>query len=406
MNRPLVVIVGGGASGMFAAANLDTLKYRVLVLEQATDCLQKVRISGGGRCNLTHAEFDPRELVKKYPRGSRELHSVFSRFQPGDTFEWFESRGVALKTEADGRVFPVSDQSASVIQAITKAATDRGVEVRTRAGVIGVLAKEEGFILKLKEEEIFADYLVWATGSSPKALHSLEVLGLRIVPPVASLFTFNIKDRLLDALSGTSLAYAELGIPALKLKESGPLLFTHWGLSGPAILKISAWKARELAGLGYRFDLVISLIGQKPEVISAELQSFQQAHSRDRVRNARPYPELTKRLWSRILEIAEIPEPYTWADLGKRHWAKLSELLGRYPLQVEGKSTNKDEFVTAGGIDLKEIEFKTMQSKRYPRLYLCGEILDIDAITGGFNFQACWSEAWILSQHLNERDDV
>ena len=395
-----IVFVGGGATAYFCAANLDETKYNITILEQNADVLQKVKISGGGRCNVSHACFDPKELVQFYPRGSRELLSVFTKFQPGDTMDWFETRQVPLKIEEDNRIFPESNSSQTIIDCLQKEISAKNVEVKTQCVVKQVLKNETGYTILTKEEEIAADIIIFTPGSSPKTLKIAEELGHSTIQAVPSLFTFNIKDELLSDLPGTSFLNAEVSIPKLKMDESGPLLITHWGLSGPAILKISAWKARELAELKYKFEILINFLGIDKQDAEDLFTNFRENNSKKTIGSSKIY-EITTRFWHRILFLSKIDLNKNISQLTKIEIQTLIENLCRRKMNVSGKSTYKDEFVTAGGINLKEINFKNMESKILPNFYLGGEVLNIDAVTGGFNFQACWSEAWLIAQDLN-----
>lgn len=395
-----IVFVGGGATAFFCAANLDETKYNITILEQNADVLQKVKISGGGRCNVSHACFDPKELVHFYPRGSRELLSVFTKFQPGDTMDWFESRQVPLKIEEDNRIFPESNSSQTIIDCLQKEISAKNVEVKTQSVVKQVLKNETGYTILTKEEEIAADIIIFTPGSSPKTLKIADELGHSTIPAVPSLFTFNIKDELLSDLPGTSFLNAEVSIPKLKMDESGPLLITHWGLSGPAILKISAWKARELAELKYKFEILINFLGIDKQDAEDLFTNFRENNSKKTIGSSKIY-EITTRFWHRILFLSKIDLNKNISQLTKIEIQTLIENLCRRKMNVSGKSTYKDEFVTAGGVNLKEINFKNMESKILPDFYFGGEVLNIDAVTGGFNFQACWSEAWLIAQDLN-----
>lgn len=395
-----IIIIGGGACGVFAAANLDEMKYNVTILEQNSDVLQKVKISGGGRCNVTHACFDPRELTGFYPRGSKELLSVFTKFQPGDTMEWFESRNVPLKIEKDNRVFPVSDSSQSIINAMTNEVIRKNFEVKTQVSVSEIINQDNNYLVKTKQGDFLADKIIYSTGSSPKSLKIIEKLGHKIIEPVPSLFTFNIKDDLLKDLPGTSFGNAEIQIPSLKTSESGPLLITHWGLSGPAVLKISAWEARSLAALKYQFEIEVNFISTSISDAENVLKDFKAKNPKKSIGQSKIF-NVTNRFWNKVLEICNISPEKQTANLSGKEMNAMLEALCRKKMKVTGKSTYKDEFVTAGGVDLREVDFKNMTSKLLPNFYICGEVLNIDAITGGFNFQACWSEAWLISQKLN-----
>lgn len=397
-----IIIIGGGAAGFFCAANLDENLYKITILEQNSDVLQKVKISGGGRCNVTHACFDPRELVQFYPRGNKELLSVFTRFQPGDTMEWFENRKVSLKIENDNRVFPESNSSQSIINAMLQEIQQKSVEVKTKCSVREIEKLDEKYIVKTSLGDFEADIIVYSTGSSPKSLKIIENLGHKIVDLVPSLFTFNIKDDLLKDLAGTSFEMAETSIPKLKTDESGPLLITHWGLSGPAILKISAWEAINLAKAKYNFEIVVNFISKDPDEAEELFQKFRQSNPKKTIGQSKIF-DITNRFWQRILEVSKVDLNKQIANISGKEMQTIIENLCRKKFQVTGKSTFKDEFVTAGGVDLKEINFKNMSSKILPNFYIAGEVLNIDAVTGGFNFQACWSEAWLIAQDLNPK---
>lgn len=395
-----IAIIGGGAAGFFTAANLGKdLGQKTVIFEQASSPLQKVRISGGGRCNVTHACFDPVELVEFYPRGKKELISVFHKFQPGDTMEWFDNRGVQLKIEDDNRIFPVSDSSLTIIECLLNAAEKNGVEIRYGEGVQKIEQKDEGFLIRTKADEYFFKKIIFTPGSSPKAIEIIRNLGHSIVPLVPSLFTFNIKDKRLDGLMGISFESAEISIPEIKPDAEGSLLITHWGLSGPGILKLSAWGAVELNRLNYRFEIKVNFIQKDFEVCIEFLNQIKTEHSKKSVYKLNPF-SFPKRFWHRILEVCEIPEDLNWSNLSRKQIQNISAELTEGIYKVNGKSTFKDEFVTAGGVDLKEINLKTMESRKIQNLFVAGEILNIDAITGGFNFQACWSEGFLISEFL------
>ena len=395
-----VIIIGGGASGFFTAANIDTKLYDVTILEQNSDVLQKVKISGGGRCNVSHACFDPRELVQFYPRGNKELLSVFTKFQPGDTMNWYEEHGVALKIEDDNRIFPESNSSQSIIDCLVYECRKKNVKILTKQTVTEILPQENGYKIHTTDQNYFADYVVFSTGSSPKAFKILEKLGHQIIAPVPSLFTFNIKNEILKDLMGTSFQYVDIEVPKLNLEESGSLLITHWGLSGPAILKLSAWGARELAALKYQFEIIVNFIGTASEDALEIFKNFKENEPKKSIGQAKIF-DITNRFWQRILFVSGIDTTKQLANINNKEMQKIIENLCCCRMNVTGKSTFKEEFVTAGGVDLKEMDFKTMKSKKLPNFYISGEVLNIDAVTGGFNFQACWSEGWLMAQDLN-----
>lgn len=395
-----VIIIGGGASGFFTAANIDTKLYDVTILEQNSDVLQKVKISGGGRCNVSHACFDPRELVQFYPRGNKELLSVFTKFQPGDTMNWYEEHGVALKIEDDNRIFPESNSSQSIIDCLVNECRKKNVKILTKQTVTEILPQENGYKIHTTDQNYSTDYVVFSTGSSPKAFKILEKLGHQIITPVPSLFTFNIKNEILKDLMGTSFQYVNIEIPKLNLEESGSLLITHWGLSGPAVLKLSAWGARELAALKYQFEIIVNFIGTASEDALEIFKNFKENEPKKSIGQAKIF-DITNRFWQRILFVSGIDTAKQIANINNKEMQKIIENLCCCRMNVTGKSTFKEEFVTAGGVDLKEMDFKTMKSKKLPNFYISGEVLNIDAVTGGFNFQACWSEGWLIAQNLN-----
>ena len=402
MSKKKIIIIGGGAAGFFCAANLDESRYSVIILEQNSDVLQKVKISGGGRCNVSHACFDPKELVGFYPRGNKELVSVFHKFQPGDTMDWFEKRNVALKIENDNRIFPESNSSQTIIDTLVNEVLSKAFEIRTQSVVLEISRENEQYLIKTNSGEYLADYVIYTTGSSPKSLKMIQNLGHKIVEPVPSLFTFNIKNETLKDLMGTSFPQAEVSIPELKMEESGPMLITHWGLSGPAILKISAWKARELADLKYRFGILVNFLGIDREDAEETFKSFRNESPKKTIGASKIY-NITTRFWHRMLWISKIDLDKNISNITSKELHHILENLCENPMHVTGKSTYKDEFVTAGGVELKEIDFKNMSSKVLHNFYIAGEVLNIDAITGGFNFQACWSEAWLVAQDLNSK---
>ncbi|MCS3867373.1 putative Rossmann fold flavoprotein [Chryseobacterium ginsenosidimutans] len=395
-----IIIIGGGAAGFFAAANLDEKKYKITILEQNSDVLQKVKVSGGGRCNVTHACFDPKELVQFYPRGNKELLSVFTKFQPGDTMDWFDQRKVSLKIENDNRIFPESNSSQTIINTFLNEIQKKNVDVKTKCSVKEIEKLNEKYIVKTSLGDFEADFVIYTTGSSPKSLKMIENLGHKIIDLVPSLFTFNIKDDLLKDIAGTSFEMAETSIPKLKTEESGPMIITHWGLSGPAILKISAWEAINLAKVKYNFEIEVNFISKDIDDAEELFQNFKQSNPKKTIGQSKIF-DITNRFWQRILDVSKVDLNKQVAQLSGKEMQTILENLCKKKFHVTGKSTFKDEFVTAGGVDLKEINFKNMTSKILPNFYVAGEVLNIDAVTGGFNFQACWSEAWLIAQDLN-----
>jgi hypothetical protein len=396
-----IIIVGGGAAGFFTAINIveKNPKLKVAILERGKEVLSKVRVSGGGRCNVTHACFEPNELVKFYPRGEKELRGPFHQFCSGDTIEWFEKHGVELKIEADGRMFPVSNSSQTIIDCFIQASHKLGIEILTGQSVQSIFKKENFWKIETQNENYIAEKLILATGSNPKIWEMLQTFGHAIITPVPSLFTFNIKDPRIKELPGVA-AQVTVKVKNTKLSSTGPLLITHWGMSGPAILKLSAWGARILHDKNYQFTIFVNWLNDV-EMNEAEkiLKDLKQEHAKKAVSKKSPF-DFPNRLWESLVLAAGIEIETKWADLSKTQLQNLVNQLTNGTFQVNGKSTFKEEFVTAGGIDLKEINFKTMESKLHENLYFAGEIVNIDAITGGFNFQNAWTSGFIVANAI------
>lgn len=397
-----VIVVGGGASGFFSAINLalQTPALRIAILERGKDVLSKVKISGGGRCNVTHACFVPNVLTKFYPRGEKELRGPFHTFCTGDVMQWFEDRGVALKIEEDGRIFPETDSSQTIIDCFLEEAKDAGIKVITQTVVQRITQDKDAWILETSKDVFECAQLIMATGSNTKVWDLMELAGHSVVQPVPSLFTFNIKDPRIQDLMGVATELVTVKVKDTHLKAIGPLLITHWGMSGPAILRLSAWGARELFDKKYQFTLQVNWLNDYSfdEVLEG-LQTFKLELAKKQLAKKAPY-NLTNRLWEQLVAASGIAEDTKWADAGKKQLVKLAEQLTQGQFSVNGKSTFKDEFVTAGGIDLKEVHFKTMESKLVNNLYFTGEILNIDAITGGFNFQNAWTTGFLAAQAI------
>jgi predicted Rossmann fold flavoprotein len=400
--NPLKIgIIGAGAAGFFAALAAKELNplAEVVLIEGSAKLLSKVKISGGGRCNVTHSCFDPKALVQNYPRGNRELLGPFHHFQPQDTIHWFESRGVRLKTEKDGRMFPVTDSSSTIIDCLLNEANRIGVRIQTLCKLKAISKINDHFALDLgSNNPMLVDRVILATGSSKTGFDFALALGHTIQPPVPSLFTFNVPNFPLIEISGVSLPKALLSIGGTKLVQTGPLLITHWGFSGPAALKLSAWAARYLAEQNYSVDLIIDWI---PDLSSDQiLQSIQSERENFPKNPISSFKNLAlpKSLWLALLNRAEIDPQCPYNSLSKVSQVRLVNVLKRDCYKVEGKTTNKEEFVTCGGITLSEVSFKTMESRICPGLFFCGEILDIDGVTGGFNFQNAWTTGWIAGR--------
>lgn len=401
-----IIIIGAGASGFFAAihAKQAAPHATVILLEKNKDVLAKVKISGGGRCNVTHACFDPQELVDFYPRGSKALRSVFSRFQPGDTMAWFESHGVPLKIESDNRIFPTSNSSQSIIDALLNAAKDLGVHILTKRSVSSISKTESGFQVKIQDHDtITCSKLILSTGSSKVGYMFSEKLGHTIVPTVPSLFTFTINDKALTSLSGLSIENVSLSLPDFKPDihdQTGPLLVTHWGLSGPGLIKLSAWAARHFFDSHYTSTLHINHLPHlSGETVHTTLLHTQSQHPDKLIQSFSPFSEIPSRYWHYLLSKANIELTTKWKQVTPKQILTIAQRLTGLSLHISGKGVFKDEFVTAGGVTCDEINFSTMQSKLCNDLYITGELLDIDGVTGGFNFQNAWSTGYIAGTH-------
>lgn len=369
-----------------------------MLIEKSNKVLAKVKVSGGGRCNVTNSCMDPALLVANYPRGGRELQGPFNKFGPPETVKWFEDRGVDLKTEPDGRMFPQSNSSQTIIDLLMREALQAGVEIKYQSAVTSIIKTDSIFKIHFENSGVIeADKIIIATGGSPmiKNYEWLKNLGHTIVSPVPSLFTFNIPDNPFTDLMGLSIPDAAIKIAGTKLMQAGPILFTHWGLSGPAVLKLSAWAARHLAEVNYDFTIIINSF---PEYKEAELREAilneQQLHPQKKI-TGQGFKKLPSRLWERFCTLAAISEVQRWNEVSKKSINKLVQLLSACELPVKGKTTFKEEFVTCGGVSLKEVNMKTMESLKVPGMYFSGEVLDIDGVTGGFNFQAAWTTGFI-----------
>jgi len=400
-----IAIIGGGAAGFFGAihAALENPKADITLYEKTGKLLSKLLISGGGRCNVTNACFENSLLVQNYPRGSKELRGSFEQFSTSNIVAWFESRGVKLKAEPDGRMFPVTDSSETIANCLIDAADKAGVKIKTHQGVNKIIPVENGFEIFFQDghKKIFDRVLIAAGGGTKLTFFDwLKDLELNIVTPVPSLFTFNISDKSLHEMAGISVKDASITINNSKLQQRGPLLITHWGLSGPAILKLSAWGARELFDKDYKFDVRISWLPElKEDDLRNQISNVKNENNKKQAGSFSPFG-FPGRLWKWMLLKSDIPDEIRWADVSNKMINKLANNLLQMPMKVEGKSTFKEEFVTAGGISLKEVNLKTMESKKHKGLFFAGEVLDIDGVTGGFNFQAAWTTGYIAGKNM------
>ncbi len=394
-----IAIIGGGAAGFFAAikAKESHPQAAVSIFEKSKKLLSKVKISGGGRCNVCNATTSISALSKAYPRGGKELKKAFQQFSTKDTIDWFESRGIKLYAQEDLRMFPTSDDSQSIIDCFMQETKRLGITIKLGAAVKAIFPKEDAVELKFKDSAQTFDKVIIATGGSPssKGFDWLRKVGHSIIDPVPSLFTFNMPNEAIIKLKGLVAPNAAISVESSKLKTTGPILITHWGMSGPAVLKLSALAARELNAKEYNFTAQVSWAQESnQEKVKSDLQEIISTHPKKLLRNTRPF-QLPERLWLFLLAKCEIPEDKKWAELSKKSLNKLGNTLCHDTYSVQGKTTFKEEFVTAGGIDLSEVNIKTMQSKLHPKLYFAGEVLNIDGITGGYNFQAAWTTAYI-----------
>lgn len=398
-----LVVIGGGAAGFFGAISVAEMNpdLSILIVEKTTKLLSKVKVSGGGRCNVTHHCFEPSALAKHYPRGSKELKALFRKFQAQDIVNWFESKNVKLKVEEDGRMFPVTDNSQTIIDCFLYEAGRLKIQVRAHTEVKKINKAEDGFELETNDQEITAKKILIATGGYN---HLEQYDWLRpndIIPPIPSLFTFNDSKKLFKDLMGVSVAQAEVKVAGTKFSETGPVLITHWGLSGPAVIKLSAWAAEYLHGKKYEFTALVNWTGSVGEEgIRSHLNDLNANHGKQKI-IGNPLYNLPSRLWIRLCELAEIEESWTWAVLPRKNQNRLIEFLIRCPFEIKGKTTFKEEFVTCGGVDLKCVDLETMESKVAKGIYFAGEVLNIDGETGGFNFQSAWTTAYVAAKAIS-----
>ena len=403
-----LVVIGAGAGGCFTAIQLAEFSpgAKICILEAAKRPLSKVEISGGGRCNVTHACYDPEKLITYYPRGSNELLLPFRQFHPGDLTDWFRKKGVRLKTEEDGRVFPVTDSSRTIIDCFLQEMQKHRITLRTSTRAIHwhFNMDTQSWDIKLFDGEMLrSKTLLIASGSDDRIWKALKESGHHLISPVPSLFTFNIQHKELLELMGVSKSFVRVSIPSIRLTTEGPLLITHWGMSGPGVLKLSAWGARELYDCGYVFDFEVNWTGLADPSPFLEMIRKLMAENPKRQIQKFVIKDIPARLWKYLCIRAEIPEFMSGAEFGKKQWKHLTDVLTRDTYRVTGKSTFKEEFVTAGGVDLSDIDMQKFESKIQPGLFLVGEVLNIDAVTGGFNFQAAWTGAHLAAKAISER---
>lgn len=404
-----LAVIGGGAAGFFCAVNAARLNsdLDVTIFEKSREVLSKVRISGGGRCNVTHHCFDPAIMAKAYPRGARELRWAFEQFQPSDTVSWFEDRDVELKTESDGRMFPTTDNSATIINCLKREADTYDIDVLNRHRIEEVQTTDnKRFKLTIRghEPQMFDSVVIATGGSNRRSTYQwLEELGHSIIQPVPSLFTFNFKEKIFGDLSGISIENGSVSIEGTSYQHDGPILITHWGLSGPAVLKTSAWAARYLNKQDYNFTIRVNwLYPQTSQEVQRKLKELRETNARKTTQKQDSFP-IPNRLWNRFLEFADISPKTRWAELSNQHIHDLTLELTNASYKIEGKTTYKEEFVTSGGIPLDEVNMGTMESKKVHGLYFAGEVLNIDGITGGYNFQSAWTTGWIAAQHIGSK---
>ena len=399
-----LVVVGGGAAGFFGAITAAEMKpgLSVLILEKTTKLLSNVRVSGGGRCNVTHHCFEATPLSKHFPRGNKELKLLFRKFQAKDVVGWFESKNVKLKTEEDGRMFPVTNNSQTIIDCFLNEAERYQIKIKLHAEVRKITPNENSFTLELNTEKIIARKVLIATGGYNN-LQSYEWLKpFPVINPIPSLFTFNDSGKKFKDLMGVSVAQAEVKIAGTKFSETGPVLITHWGLSGPAVIRLSAWAAEYLHKKKYEFTALVNWTGSvSEEGLRKYLQEINVNHGKQKI-VINPLYKIPSRLWLRLCALAEIEETKTWAELPRKNMNRLIEFMIRCPFEIKGKTTFKEEFVTCGGIDLQSVDLETMESKQVKGIYFAGEVLNIDGETGGFNFQSAWTTAYVAAKSISE----
>ncbi len=399
-----IIIIGGGAAGFFTAINAaeNNPDLNITILEKSNKVLQKVKVSGGGRCNITHACFTPNELVEFYPRGKKELLGPFHQFMTGDTMEWFEDHGVNLKIENDNRIFPESNSSQTIIDCFTENAKNKGVNLALNQEVESIEKENSQFVIQTKTNKFIADKLIIASGSNPKIWELISKLGHHIVAPVPSLFTFKINDDRIKEIPGVSVANATVQLMDSKFESNGPVLITHWGLSGPAILKLSSFGALFLAEKNYSYSVKINWLSKSTSTVLHKLNILKRENVKKQIILRSPFKDIPKRLWEKLVIASPIRKDQRWADVSNKQLSQLADQLTNSVFEAYGKTTFKEEFVTAGGVDLKEINFKRFESKIHKNLFFAGEVLNIDAVTGGFNFQNAWTGGFIAGKAIAE----
>ncbi len=399
-----IIIIGGGAAGFFTAINAaeNNPDLNITILEKSNKVLQKVKVSGGGRCNITHACFTPNELVEFYPRGKKELLGPFHQFMTGDTMEWFEDHGVNLKIENDNRIFPESNSSQTIIDCFTENAKNKGINLELNQGVVSIEKENSQFVIQTKTNKFIADKLIIASGSNPKIWELISKLGHHIVAPVPSLFTFKINDDRIKEIPGVSVANATVQLMDSKFESNGPVLITHWGLSGPAILKLSSFGAIFLAEKNYSYSVKINWLSKSTSTVLHKLNILKRENVKKQIILRSPFKDIPKRLWEKLVIASPIRKDQRWADVSNKQLSQLADQLTNSVFEAYGKTTFKEEFVTAGGVDLKEINFKRFESKIHKNLFFAGEVLNIDAVTGGFNFQNAWTGGFIAGKAIAE----
>lgn len=396
-----IIIVGGGASGFFSAINvaIKNRHLKIAILEQSKKVLEKVRISGGGRCNVTNACTDPKELIKYYPRGGKNLLNAFYTFNTSHTCMWFEQHGVQLKTEADGRIFPTSNQSTTIVECLVQLAEKHGVAILLEQKVMKINASVHAFEIVTLNQKFTSKNLILSCSTNAIILNQIEKLNIKVNPTFPSLFSFNTKNLLLKELAGITLQNCSAQIEHTKIKTDGNILITHTGITGPCVLKLSAYGAKELFDKNYNCIIFINWINKSINEAEEMLLDLKNSYANKKISNTK-IAELPNRFWQSLLSVSNISTEKNWGDINKKEIQRIAQQLTQFELKINGKSTNKEEFVTAGGVCLSGINLKTMQSKIYPNLYFTGEILDIDAVTGGFNFQAAWTTAYLVAQNF------